>query len=128
MNDEREILRIHSDWIELERSGKERDVLGFCCQDVVWLVPGLGALRGIEEVRRFLDDQPDTVIVSIETFDTSVEISNELAVKSANFRTTLLDNGVELSMTGTHVWTLRKNHQKGRWLVTHVAWVIDPGH
>ncbi|WP_328185268.1 hypothetical protein [Marinobacter sp. OP 3.4] len=51
MNDDSEILRIHHEWIGLEESGKDEGILKLCSKDVVWLVPGLGALHGVEEVR-----------------------------------------------------------------------------
>lgn len=119
------ILRIHDEWIELEASGKAEGILGLCSQDVVWLVPGLGALQGIEEVRDFLIGQPETVIVSIDTFNVAVEVSDELAVKSARFSTTFMDGGASVTVTGMHIWTLRKDSQTGHWRVTSVAWVID---
>jgi len=125
MNDENEILRIHCEWIVLEKSGKEEDVLKFCSKDVIWLVPGLGALQGVEAVHSYLIAQPATVIVSIDTFDVVVEVSNELAVKRAKFCTTFMDSATEAKVTGTHIWTLRKDRQAGQWQVTSVTWVID---
>lgn len=127
MNDESEILKIHDDWIGLEESGKEEGVLKFCCKDVVWLVPGLGELQGVEEVRSYLMGQPETVIVSIDTSNVAVEVSNGLAVKRARFCTTFMNGDIEAKITGTHIWTLRKNRQAGQWQVTCIAWVIDAG-
>jgi hypothetical protein len=125
MNDKSEILGIHDQWISLEKSGKEKDVLGLCSPDVVWLVPGLGMLEGVEEVHSFLVSQPESAIVSIDTFNVSVEVSNELAVKRANFFTTLMDNGSELRVKGAHIWTLRKHSETGQWQVASVAWAIE---
>ncbi|PWG61232.1 nuclear transport factor 2 family protein [Spiribacter halobius] len=125
MNDECEILRIHREWIGLEESGKEEGILKFCSRDVVWLVPGLGEVQGIEAVRSYLIAQPETVIVSIDTFNVAVEVSNELAVKRARFCTTFMDGATEAKVRGTHIWTLRKDRQEGQWQVTSVAWVID---
>jgi len=125
MDDESEILRVHHEWIGLEKSGKEEEVLNFCSKDVVWLVPGLGALQGGEAVHSYLISQPATVIVSIDTSDVAVEVSNELAVKRANFCTTFMDGATEAKVTGTHIWTLRKDRQAGQWQVTSVTWVID---
>jgi len=96
MNDKSEILRIHDQWISLEKSGKAKDVLGLCGQDVVWLVPGLGMLQGVEEIHSFLRKQPETAISTIDTFNVAVEVSNELAVKRANFCTTFMNKGSEL--------------------------------
>lgn len=126
MNDEDEILRIHDEWIRLEESGNEKEVLRFCSQDVVWLVPGLGVLRGIEGVRSFLNEQPDATIVSIDAFDVEVEVSGKLAVKRANFCTRFVDDGAEKSAKGTHIWTLRKDRKTEQWRVTSLTWVITP--
>lgn len=128
MNDASEILRIHDEWIDLEESGKAEAILELCSQDVVWLVPGLGEVQGIEEVRNFLIGQPETGIVSIDTSNVAVEVSNELAVKRTNFCTTFIDGGAEVKVTGTHIWTLRKDSQAGHWRVASVAWVIDAGN
>lgn len=126
MNDENEILRIHENWIGFEKSGNEQGVLKLCTEDVVWLVPGMGMLQGVDEVRSFLNGQPGATIVSIDTFDIAVEVADKLAVKRANFCTRFVENGVELSVTGTHIWTLRKDSQTACWRVASVAWVIAP--
>jgi len=125
MNDKSEILRIHDHWIGLEKSGKEKDVLGLCSQDVVWLVPGLGMLQGVEEVHSFLIGQPETIIASIDTFNVAVEVSSELAVKRAKFCTTIMDNDSEVRIRGAHFWTLRKNLETRQWQVTSVAWAVE---
>lgn len=125
MNDESDILRIHDEWIRLEESGNEEGILRLCSQDVTWLVPGLGELTGIEAIRSFLVGQPVTEIASIDTFNIAIEVSGELAVKKANFCTTVMDGEDEVKVTGTHIWTLRKRGRPGHWQVTSVAWVID---
>lgn len=125
MSDESEILQIHNEWIGLEESGKEEGILKLCSKDVVWLVPGLGELQGVEEVRAYLTGQPETVIGSIDTSNVALEVSNELALKRARFCTTFIDGGKEAKVTGAHIWTLRKDRQAGQWQVTSVAWVID---
>lgn len=124
MNDKSEILRIHDQWISLEKSGKEEDVLELCSKDVVWLVPGLGMLQGVEEVHSFLISQPASAISTIDTLNVALEVSNELAVKRANFCTTFMNNGSELRIRGTHLWTLRKNSETRQWQVASVAWAI----
>ncbi|MGE3703406.1 MAG: hypothetical protein AB7G08_32430 [Hyphomicrobiaceae bacterium] len=125
MNDKSEILRIHDQWISLEKSGREKNVLGLCSQDVVWLVPGLGMLQGVEEIHSFLIGQAETVIASIDTFNVTVEVSSELAIKRAKFCTTFMDNGSELRISGAHIWTLRKSRETRQWQVTSVAWAIE---
>lgn len=125
MKDKSEILQIHDQWIGLEKSGKETSVLGLCSKDVVWLVPGLGMLQGEEEIHAFLVSQPETVIVSIDTFDIAVETSSELAVKRARFCTTLIVEGSEIRVNGGHIWTLRKNSEICQWQVTSVAWAME---
>jgi len=125
MNDEAEILRIHHDWIGLEESGEAEGILKFCSKDVVWLVPGLGELQGVDAVRSYLIAQPETIIVSIDTFNVVVEMSNELAFKRAGFCTTFIDGAAEAKVKGTHIWTLRKDRHEGQWQVSSVSWVID---
>jgi len=128
MNDKSEILKIHDQWIALEKAGKEKDVLELCSRDVVWLVPGLGMLQGVEEIKSFLISQPETIIVSIDAFNVAIEISIDLAVKRANFCTTFIDNESEVRVRGAHLWTLRKTLETGEWQVTSVAWTIEGGN
>jgi len=128
MNDKSEILKIHDQWIALEKAGKEKDVLELCSQDVVWLVPGLGMLQGVEEIHSFLISQPETIVVSIDTFNVAIEISTDLAVKRANFCTTFMDSESEVRVRGAHLWTLRKDLETGEWQVTSVAWAIEDGN
>lgn len=124
-NGERDILRLHDEWVALESSGQEKGVLELCDNDVVWLVPGLGMLEGVEEVGAFLNGQPRTTLLSIDTFGIEVEVSGALAVKRARFCTTFLDEGAERRIKGAHLWTLRKDTAANQWRVTTVAWTIE---
>lgn len=125
MNEESEILKIHRQWLDLEKSGKGIEVLRLCVQDVVWFIPGLGMLKGVDEIRLFLSEQSEAMIIDIETFDVEIEVSGELAVKKARFCTTLRDGMAEIKVKGAHIWTLRKSNGAEQWQVASVAWSIQ---
>jgi hypothetical protein len=125
MSDESEILKIHHTWLELEESGKGLQVLNLCERDVVWLIPGLGMLEGIDDIKSFLSNQSEATITRIETFDVEVEVSGTLAVKKARFCTTLMDEVSEVQVKGAHIWTLRRNNESNQWQVSSVAWSIE---
>ena len=125
MNKESEILKIHRQWLDFEKSGKGIEVLNLCDRDVAWLIPGLGMLEGIDDIRSFLLAQPESAIIDIETFDVKIEVSGTLAVKKARFCTTILDGTSEIDVKGAHVWILRKRNRKGQWKVASVAWSIE---
>lgn len=125
MNDRWEVMDIHQRWIDLEVSGQGAKVLDLCTQDVTWLIPGTGMLKGIDNVREFIDNQPEVRINNIDTFDIEVELCGRLAVKKANFYTSLAVGSSDANIEGSHIWTLRKNHQSNRWQVSSVAWVIQ---
>lgn len=67
MNDESEILKIHHKWLALEESGNRRDVLSLCKRDVVWLIPGLGMLKGFDEIGSFLGSESAATFISSQT-------------------------------------------------------------
>jgi len=125
MSDESEILKIHYTWLELEESGKGLQVLNLCERDVVWLIPGLGMLEGIDNIKSFLSNQLEATITRIDTFDVEVEVSGGLAVKKARFCTTLMDEVSEVQVKGAHIWTLRRNNESNQWQVSSVAWSIE---
>lgn len=125
MNEESEILKIHRQWLDLEKSGNGIEVLNLCDRDVVWLIPGLGMLEGIDDIRSFLLAQPESAIIDIETIDVKIEVSGTLAVKKARFCTTILEGTSEIDVKGAHIWTLRKRSGKEQWRVASVAWSIE---
>ena len=125
MNEESEILKLHYQWLELEKSGKGIEVLNLCDRDVVWLIPGLGVLEGKDDISSFLFAQPESVITDIKTFDVKIEVSGTLAVKKARFCTTILDGTSEIEVKGAHIWTVRKRNRKEQWQVASVAWSIE---
>jgi len=127
MDEKNEILKVHYQWLELEKFGKDIEVLDLCDRDVVWLIPGLGLLKGKDKISSFLDSQPKTVITNIETFDLEIEVSGTLAVKRARFCTTILDGVSEIKVKGAHIWTLQKRNGEDQWQVSSVAWSIENG-
>lgn len=120
-----QILRVQADWITHEQNGHQDAVLEYCSDDVVWLVPELGAVYGKDAIRQWLSEQEGPPIGSIELSEVRIEVSGLHAVKTANFETTILaDNGtVETFISGTHLWVLRKSMPERRWQVTHLSWV-----
>jgi len=85
-------------------------------------------LQGVEEIHSFLISQPETIVVSIDTFNVAIEISTDLAVKRANFCTTFMDSESEVRVRGAHLWALRKDLETGEWQVTSVTWAIEDGN
>ncbi len=128
MNDKDAIFELHQQWLNLERTGNTQDVLRLCSDDVLWLVQGTGGLRGHEAVAGWLKIQSSFVIESLDTLRVNIEVSGNLAVKTAEFQTTLRASrdAEAKAISGTHLWTLRKE-QNGQWRVTSVGWSISDG-
>lgn len=122
MSDKDDILAIHRKWIALEESGHPDGVLEFCSEDVAWLVPDFGPVRGKAAVRNWLKDQPHSPIERIETSNLVIEVSGDLAVKRTDFVTRFASDDEYDVIRGTHVWTLRRIED--RWQVTAVAWSV----
>lgn len=127
MNDRELIQEIHKQWLDLEISGNGRAVTDLCSNDVLWLVPGSGGIRGRQAIMNWLDCQPSVGIERIEIVRMEIEVSNTLAIKTADFTTHLrVPEGTPLNqISGTHLWTLRKELESDRWLVTSVSWSIS---
>lgn len=126
MRDRDSIHEIHRQWLAFERAGRTDSVLDLCSDDVIWLVPGIGALRGRAAVAEWLRHQPPFIIDSLDISGLLLEISGDLAVKTADFQTTLRSTADAESRTvsGTHLWTLRKQSD-GSWRVIGVCWSIS---
>ncbi|MBE9170042.1 nuclear transport factor 2 family protein [Pleurocapsales cyanobacterium LEGE 06147] len=126
MGDEQDILTVHKQWIALEESGNASCVLDLCSDDVLWLVPSAGAIRGKAAVKEWFNSQPVSVIERIESFKVEIEVSGGLAVKRADFITKLQvpERSEPVEVRGSHLWTLCKDEAKGCWQVTNVSWSI----
>lgn len=126
MNDQAAILLLHDRWISIEQSGDSLGVLEFCRDDVVWLIPSMGAICGKLAVQAWLEQQPDVAIERIEISKLEVEVSGSLAVKRADFKT-MIKHPVSSEIVefwGAHLWTLNKNEEQGCWQVSNVCWSI----
>jgi hypothetical protein len=93
------------------------DVLVLCTQDVVIQPPLGAAVSGRDQARAFFLGAAGQ-IEEIEIGDVSLEVSTELAVKRARFRTRLAAQPAPVS--GTHLWVLRP-----RWKVAFITWSLD---
>ncbi|MBI1940805.1 MAG: nuclear transport factor 2 family protein [Acidobacteria bacterium] len=125
MNNQDAVLEIHNRWLSLERGGKSSAVLDLCTDDVLWLVPGLGAVRGRVAVELWLQSQPKVRIESLDSSRVEIEVSGGLAVKTADFRTQYRSTQSTIAsvISGTHVWILRET-AKGEWRAAKVVWSI----
>jgi ketosteroid isomerase-like protein len=126
MNDREAIFSLHRQWIAFEKSDDPLGVLKLCHDDVVWLIPGTGALRGKPAIREWLEQQSLMTIEQIEFPQIEVEVSGTLAVKRAEFITTIKnpENSEILEFQGSHLWTMIKDSVKGCWQVSNVSWAI----
>lgn len=120
------IEEVHRRWLAHELAGEPLAVLDLCAEDVLWLVAGEGALRGIEAVRGWLAAQPPVTIESVDITELAIELSGSLAVKSADFRTRLRVPGQTepIEVSGSHQWTLRRAPSSDGWKVASVAWAL----
>ena len=127
MSDTQTIRDLHDRWISLELSGHPEAVLALCSDDVCWLVPGRGAVVGKHQVQSFLRQNDSMAPAAIEISGLEIEISGTIAVKKANFKTTVVRQGAGLpeQYQGAHIWTLRKSGHDDKWLVTSVSWVVS---
>lgn len=124
MDDQEMILEIHRQWLERELSGHPLEVLDLCSEDILWIIPGAKNVSGKENVRKWLRIQPAVVIEAIDIDQMIIELSSQVAIKTANFTTTIRDQNASLQVKGSHLWTLRKDVEKAIWQVTRVSWSI----
>lgn len=121
------ILEVQSAWLMCEQNGPSEAVLQYCTDDVLWLVPELGALQGKSAVQKWLSEQGEPEIDEISLTDVQVHVDGVRAIKTANFSTAVRTDGDELAVVrGTHLWAMHKSAPNGHWLVTHVSWVCCP--
>lgn len=116
------ILRLHHRWLQLERDGREADVLDLCAPDVTWMVPGRAPLEGRDAVRRLLAGGTAR-IQDLSAHDVRVRGHGRLAYKTCRYRTRYqmgADGPVETA-AGHHLWIVGKD-MDARWRVQLVTW------
>lgn len=119
-----QILEVQSAWLACEQDGRPESVLQFCTENVLWMVPELGALQGKSAVQKWLSEQDMPRIDDISLSDVQVHVDGTQAIKTANFSTNVrTDGGEKEVIRGAHLWAMRKSAPNGKWLVTHLSWV-----
>lgn len=122
-SDINQILKVQSAWLACEQDGHPESVLQFCTENVMWLVPELGALQGKNAVQKWLSEQEVPRIDDISLTDVQIQVDGPRAIKTANFSTAVrTDKGETEVFRGTHLWAMRKSAPDGKWLVTHLSW------
>ena len=120
------IEQIHRRWIEAERSGNALEVLGFCTDDVRWMVPGSQVLVGKGAASLLF--HAGTEIVDIQSTDMQICGSGDIAYKTSQYTTRFVAEGTgnERVARGTHLWILHKQ-QNAEWKVALVTWQPSSG-
>jgi ketosteroid isomerase-like protein len=118
-----EIEQIHSNWIELERTGEHQSMLALCAEDIELWPPDSRPLLGRAAVSAQLA-RGTTRIHSIEITDRRIRGSNEIAYLTASYKTTFssAEDSTSRESHGSHLWVLRK--RAGTWVVTLVSWSL----
>lgn len=127
MTDREDIVAIHRSWIACERDGREEEVLSLCTDEVCWRVPGLGALVGQPCVRDYLRQHPSPRILELDAPITALQVTGDLAVKTARFTTTVdaADGAPAMTYRGQHLWVLCRSGAGCPWKVSEISWVIE---
>jgi ketosteroid isomerase-like protein len=121
-----EIRELERRWLACELAGRAFEVLELCAPEVVWLPPGLPALRGKAAIHAWLESSNDRVEY-ISLTDGTIEGADATAYKIANFETRYVPAGATAAVTihGWHLWVLRRG--ESGWQVAVVAWsVVSP--
>ena len=119
----REIERIHSKWIEFERTGDHHSLMALCADDIELWPPDSRPLLGRAAVSAQLA-RGTTTIQSIEITNRCIRGSNEVAYLTASYKTTFAsaEDSMSSQALGSHLWVLRK--RAGTWVVTLVTWSL----
>ena len=119
----REIERIHSNWIEFERTGDHHSLMALCADDIELWPPDSRPLLGRAAVSAQLA-RGTTTIQSIEITNRCIRSSNEIAYLTASYKTTFAsaEDSTSRQALGSHLWVLR--NRAGTWVVTLVTWSL----
>jgi ketosteroid isomerase-like protein len=119
----REIERLHSNWIEFERTGEHHSLMALCADDIEFWPPNAPPLLGRAAVSAQVT-HGTTRIHCIEITDRRIRGSNEIAYLTANYKTTFssAEDSTSRQALGSHLWVLRK--RAGAWVVTLLTWSV----
>jgi ketosteroid isomerase-like protein len=111
-----EIERIHSSWIEFERTEDHNSLMALCADDIELWPPDARPLLGRGAVSAQLA-RGTTKIHSVEIADRRIRGSNEIAYLTASYKTTFFsaEDSTSRQVLGSHLWILRK--RAGTWVV-----------
>jgi ketosteroid isomerase-like protein len=115
--DYQRILELHHTWIEAELRGDIDSILRMCSEEIRFFPPNSKSVEGKSAISTLLQNELQ-LIEKIETFNVEIDISGNLAYKTASFITHVKSETYE----GNHLWILRR--QDYDWLVTIVAWSL----
>lgn len=121
-NTRQALMEFQERWLNLELTGRSEELLGLCTDDVVWFPPERKPLVGKLAVKAYLESARYTKIVSIELSDLFLKYSTDLAIKRANFRTTIEIDDQNFTVQGTHLWTLIKAGDTAEWRISNLVW------
>jgi ketosteroid isomerase-like protein len=121
-NTRQALIQFQERWLNLELTGRSEELLGLCTDDVVWFPPERKPLVGKLAVKAYLESARYTKIVSIELSDLFLKYSTDLAIKRANFKTTIVIDGQHVVIQGTHLWTLIRAVDAVDWRISNLVW------
>lgn len=122
-SDQEQILDLHQAWLDAELDRNITILLQLCSDDIRFYPPNSPPIDGKLAVRKFLEPEPHR-ISSVETSSPQIEISGNLACKTATFTTRFSserESDVRV-VRGNHIWILRRN--SGQWRITIIAWSV----
>jgi ketosteroid isomerase-like protein len=117
----REIEQIHSCWIRSEVAGHIDQLMALCSEDIEIWPPDSQPLIERTSVMTYME-RNSTKIHDIEIIGRRINVSNDIAYLTANFKTTFstVEGGAHREASGSHLWVLRK--QLNKWFIVLVSW------
>jgi ketosteroid isomerase-like protein len=116
-DDYQRILKLHHAWIEAELRGDVASLLRMCSDEIRFFPPNAKPVEGKSAISTLLQNDLQ-LIEKIETYNLEIEISGNLAYKTASFVTHVKSNTYE----GNHLWILRRYGFD--WQLIIVAWSL----
>jgi ketosteroid isomerase-like protein len=117
--DYQRILELHNLWIEAELRGDIQSMLRICSEEIRFYPPDSAPVEGKSAVSVLLQSDQQN-IERIEIKDLLIEVSGNLAYKTASFATHVQS---EPSLyEGNHLWILRR--EEFDWRILIVSWSV----
>lgn len=121
-NTRQALIEFQERWLNLELFGCTEKLLDLCTDDVVWFPPYHRPLFGKPAIKAYLESSAYTKILTIELSDLDLKYSVDLAIKRANFKTTIVIDGQHVVIQGTHLWTLIRAVDAVDWRISNLVW------